>query len=286
MKILLAMDKSRQAQNAKRFLQEISFSGQTDLFVAHVIDPPYGPLKRSSKIAPRLKQEIQSRQIQLKQEAKQFLDKVQQSFSSKPWTFHPLILQGLAGAEILNAAQKTQTDLVVVGPRGLSGLQRFLLGSVSEWILTDAPCSVLVVRGSHPLKHKKTKGFRVLLCTDGSTDAQAASDLVHSLHLPSSSHITVFHVIRKHRYQTGQLITASSVGSADFSRLAEELLQERGREGAKLIKNTIGKLKRPGLKITEALAFGHEADEILKAAKRTRANLVRSEEHTSELQSH
>jgi nucleotide-binding universal stress UspA family protein len=70
------------------------------------------------------------------------------------------------------------------------------------------------------------------------------------------------------------LITTTNVGSPDFPRLAEKLLQERGREGTKLIKAIIRQLKRPGLKVTEALAFGHEADEILKAAKRTRADLV------------
>jgi nucleotide-binding universal stress UspA family protein len=274
MKILLALDKSRQAKSAKRFLQQISFSGKTDLYLAHVIEPPYAPLKRSSKITPRLKQEMEALQIHLKQDAEQLLSKEQASFSSSQWTCHPLILQGLPGAEILNAVKKTHPELVVVGTRGLSGLQRFLLGSVSEWILTDAPCSVLVVRGSHRATHKKSKRLRILLATDGSSDAQAARDWVHSLNLPPSSHITVLHVVRKHRYQTEQLITATNVGSLDFPRLAEKLLQERGREGAKLIKTTIGQLKHPGLKITEALAFGHEADEILKAAKRTRANLV------------
>jgi nucleotide-binding universal stress UspA family protein len=47
---------------------------------------------------------------------------------------------------ILEAAGHERSDLVVVGSRGLSGVARVLLGSVSEYVATHAHCSVLVVR--------------------------------------------------------------------------------------------------------------------------------------------
>jgi len=47
---------------------------------------------------------------------------------------------------ILEAAVREGSDLVVVGSRGLSGVARVLLGSVSEYVATHAHCSVLVVR--------------------------------------------------------------------------------------------------------------------------------------------
>jgi nucleotide-binding universal stress UspA family protein len=47
---------------------------------------------------------------------------------------------------IIEAATREGVDLVVVGSRGLSGLARVLLGSVSEYVATHAHCSVLVVR--------------------------------------------------------------------------------------------------------------------------------------------
>jgi nucleotide-binding universal stress UspA family protein len=47
---------------------------------------------------------------------------------------------------ILEAAERERSDLVVVGSRGLSGVARVLLGSVSEYVATHAHCSVLVVR--------------------------------------------------------------------------------------------------------------------------------------------
>jgi nucleotide-binding universal stress UspA family protein len=47
---------------------------------------------------------------------------------------------------IIDVAQEEGADLIVVGARGLSGLQRFLLGSVSSKLSHHAPTSVMVVR--------------------------------------------------------------------------------------------------------------------------------------------
>jgi nucleotide-binding universal stress UspA family protein len=57
------------------------------------------------------------------------------------------VIAGLAAPEILRYAEVTDTDLLVVGARGLGPMKRLLLGSVSEAVLRHAGCPVLVVRG-------------------------------------------------------------------------------------------------------------------------------------------
>jgi len=47
---------------------------------------------------------------------------------------------------IVDYVQEWKADVVVVGTRGLSGLKKVLLGSVSSALVSKAPCSVLVVR--------------------------------------------------------------------------------------------------------------------------------------------
>ena len=47
---------------------------------------------------------------------------------------------------ILEVADAQSADLIVVGSRGLSGIQRFLLGSVSSKVSAHASCSVMIVR--------------------------------------------------------------------------------------------------------------------------------------------
>jgi nucleotide-binding universal stress UspA family protein len=47
---------------------------------------------------------------------------------------------------ILNVAEQTGADLIVVGNKGMSGARRFLLGSVPNKVSHHAPCSVIIVR--------------------------------------------------------------------------------------------------------------------------------------------
>jgi nucleotide-binding universal stress UspA family protein len=54
---------------------------------------------------------------------------------------------GVPYEEILNAAEETAPDLIVIGHKGASPLARFLLGSTTERVVRHARCSVLTVRG-------------------------------------------------------------------------------------------------------------------------------------------
>ncbi len=47
---------------------------------------------------------------------------------------------------ILEAAERKNVDLIVVGSHGKKGIERLLIGSVSEKIARKAKCSVLIVR--------------------------------------------------------------------------------------------------------------------------------------------
>jgi nucleotide-binding universal stress UspA family protein len=47
---------------------------------------------------------------------------------------------------ILNVAEESNADLIVVGNKGMTGARRFLLGSVPNNVSHHAPCSVIIVR--------------------------------------------------------------------------------------------------------------------------------------------
>ena len=56
--------------------------------------------------------------------------------------------QGDPADAILDVAEETGADLVVVGNKGMTGAKRFLLGSVPNKISHHAPCGVLIIRTS------------------------------------------------------------------------------------------------------------------------------------------
>ena len=47
---------------------------------------------------------------------------------------------------LVDTAAHEKADLVVVGTHGRTGMQRLMLGSVATYVISHAPCSVLVVR--------------------------------------------------------------------------------------------------------------------------------------------
>jgi len=57
-----------------------------------------------------------------------------------------LVWTGEPGQGIVSAADAESADLVVVGTRALDRAGRFLLGSVSDYVVNNSPCPVLVAR--------------------------------------------------------------------------------------------------------------------------------------------
>jgi nucleotide-binding universal stress UspA family protein len=57
-----------------------------------------------------------------------------------------ILAEGRPAEEILKQVRERAIDLVVLGSRGSGSLKRLLLGSTSEQVLREAPCSVLIVR--------------------------------------------------------------------------------------------------------------------------------------------
>jgi nucleotide-binding universal stress UspA family protein len=58
-----------------------------------------------------------------------------------------LVWDGNPGEAIVAAADSEKADLIVVGSHGRSGVGRFLIGSVSDFVVRHAHCPVMVVRG-------------------------------------------------------------------------------------------------------------------------------------------
>ena len=56
------------------------------------------------------------------------------------------ITNGRAYDQIVNFAEKEDADIIFIGGRGLTGVERFFIGSVAARVVSSAPCSVYVHR--------------------------------------------------------------------------------------------------------------------------------------------
>lgn len=62
----------------------------------------------------------------------------------------PLLREGNAADEIVNAAELGHIDLIVIATHGLGGWRHLVFGSVAEKVIRLAPCPVLVLRAAKP----------------------------------------------------------------------------------------------------------------------------------------
>ncbi|MNR83057.1 putative universal stress protein [compost metagenome] len=85
--------------------------------------------------------------------ADQFRDKAQSDceaarkvLEEQGFQVSTLTVMGEPASAIIELAERERPDLIVVGSHGRSGIQRFLLGSVSEKIVRYSPVSTLVIK--------------------------------------------------------------------------------------------------------------------------------------------
>ena len=267
MKILLAADQSRNSLAAAHWVQTLHPPAGSVVYLLDVVEINQWPEWSAFDDARLFFDKIATVREKATTKARRFIYRMADSFASPRPKIRTNVVEGIPGAEILTAIQQHKIDLVIVGAKGLSGMKRFLLGSVSEWILSDAPCSVLVVRGEPRWIRRKTRNMRVLLATDGSQDSQKAVTLLKSLNLPKSTQLRILHVV-----ETPNMVESS--GRLRATQLATAIKQTREQTEERLLQETRCALGRRNLCVEVLVTEGHATAEILKAIKRPRADLV------------
>ncbi|GMB07341.1 universal stress protein [Thermolongibacillus altinsuensis] len=138
-KILVAVDGSKEAEWAFKKAIEICKRNDASLVLSHIIDV------RSFATIEAYDRSIAERAEKF---AKELLEEYKkQALSSRVKEVVTDIEYGSPKVKIAKeVAPKYEVDLIVCGATGMSAVERFLIGSVSEHITRYAKCDVLVVR--------------------------------------------------------------------------------------------------------------------------------------------
>jgi nucleotide-binding universal stress UspA family protein len=143
MKIVLAIEDSKYSDAATQTLLAQARPGETQVCVLHVVEPPSLLLVREmGGFEPDLEAAWQESQKQ----AEALVAKTVQALRSHGLDVTPSIEQGDPKSEIIDKASRWGADLIILGSHGRKGLDRFLIGSVSDAVARHAPCSVEIVR--------------------------------------------------------------------------------------------------------------------------------------------
>ena len=128
------------------------------------------------------------------------------------WHINAEEAAGSPAREILKRVSESQPDLIVLGSHGHSGLGRFLLGSVSQKVVNEAPCSVRVARGT---VWKSAAPVRILLGLDGSSGSLTAVDVIAARAWPIASEVRIVTIIDPQSIVSPPQLSAGQTGVAD-----------------------------------------------------------------------
>jgi nucleotide-binding universal stress UspA family protein len=142
MKILLATDGSAYSVAAVQSIADRPWPEGTQVKIVSVVEVN-PPIVEPFYIDPGLAQSLVDEQVKQSQDA---VSNAEQIISGSRLKTSSTIPLGSATGIILEQAKEWAADLVVLGSHGRHGMERLLLGSVSESVAIHASCSVEVIR--------------------------------------------------------------------------------------------------------------------------------------------
>jgi nucleotide-binding universal stress UspA family protein len=142
-KILLATDGSKEARLAAQAAAELSRDTGSEVHIAYVLPSP-----RELRGYHLYSREVMGSVLeQAEGEARSLLEEQAKQIGASGGKLAETHLErGEPDKEIVRLSEELGVGTIVIGSRGLGGLRRALMGSVSESVVRHAHCPVLIVR--------------------------------------------------------------------------------------------------------------------------------------------
>ena len=249
MKIVVAVDGSKYGTWAVEWSRRLALQKSERVTAVHVVDvgafaAPLVPVPMPAWDAPYIKKET----ARLEAHARSVVKETKRLLARFDSGGRVVVEHGAAASKILDHAKSAGT-LIALGSRGLSALDRFMLGSVSTKVVHHAAGPVLVVKQPpRPIR-------KILLATDGSKASDKALQFLLHHYRAQAGHgaaceVAVLHAMPLLRYP------------------------ELKESGHVLVNRAGAQLEAVGYRVEPVLKIGHPAEEILKFADRRKIDLI------------
>ena len=181
------------------------------------------------------------------------------------WKVDHEAVWGSATYELFAKAEEFNADLILVGSHGRSAAGRFFLGSISQWLLNEAGCSVRIARGK---LDEPDFPVRLIVGVDGSSNADLAVEQIAARHWPEKSEVRV--VVADQPLEptlAGDLIPM--VGS-----IVDECNREEQARAQQLAEKSAQFLKAKGLRAEGVVKPGDPKRVLIEYAAEWRADCI------------
>lgn len=150
--VLVPLDGSDLAARALDYAQSIVGQGG-EITLLTAVDPPeyvaysmYGAQAIPPQtVDPHPNPEYSSATEEIVRQSRQYLDSIAIELERGGWKVHRLVAIGSPAELIIQATEEAEVDAIVMSTHGRSGISRWILGSITNKVLSAAPCPVFVV---------------------------------------------------------------------------------------------------------------------------------------------
>ena len=143
-RVMVAVDGSKTSEIAFKKAVDIVARNQGKLYIAHIVDT------RTLQVFPQYERPLNGSDFlnQQSSAAKQTLDKYKEWAEQRDVTDIEIIIKnGSPRTELADVLpEEYEIDLLILGATGLNAIERAFVGSVSQYVVRNAPSDVLIVR--------------------------------------------------------------------------------------------------------------------------------------------
>lgn len=239
---------------------------QSRLFVQHTIHlPPKAHLGEIEEVVTRelLQSELHRAGMQAAQASG--------LHSSELPEIHLLLNGGDIGGQILESIEKHNVDLLVMGTHGHKGFNRLMLGSVTERMVHEARCPVLVVSRPErgfvaPAEAEPVRLKTILLATDFSPNSDRALAYALKWAWEWSAKLILFHAVEE--------VPPNTHGRVDLFPEYNPYFDSQIAEAWETIQKQVPADADKRCEISYEVRHGNGKEEILQVAGEKRADVI------------
>jgi nucleotide-binding universal stress UspA family protein len=250
-KLLLATDCSRFSDGAVREAIRLAgtFGGKLAVIAVVETNPEYETL--APKLLEKAEREVKERLESVRSRAQgEGIDcEIIARHAEEPYR------------PIVEEAAEREVDMIVMGRRGRTGLDRLLMGSVAAKVIGHSPCNVLVVPESATLRFES-----IVVATDGSRFSEEAVRDAVSIAGQSGGKLTALSVVPSE--------SASPFDIVHSDMQHEMISRSELQEARKALEDIAAVASGEGVAVESHLAAGRPYEAILEAAREKGADLI------------
>lgn len=151
MKVIICVDGSNCSMAAVRFVMERPWHKDDQFFVVSVVELMPRDIGLGHVYGGKVMNDSQT--LECTELANDCTEKIKSALPDNK--VEPVVLHGAIVDEICNLAKEKEAGLILLGSHSRKGFEHFILGSVAEAVLRNAPCCVQVVKGEELAKVNK-----------------------------------------------------------------------------------------------------------------------------------